>query len=102
MLDVNRVYTRTVLIICFTAMMFVDNGIYTLLRISYLLVASDVKYIVVANCWTCLAAAAVRRRWVQLRPSSGNDANDCSAWGAVPTFSFSSCFPRCCSDRLGR
>jgi hypothetical protein len=33
----------------------------------------------------CFAAAAVRRRWMQLRPSSDDDADDSSARGAVHT-----------------
>jgi hypothetical protein len=30
--------------------------------------------------WTSLAATAVRGRWMELRPSSGDDADGCSAW----------------------
>jgi hypothetical protein len=40
---------------------------------------------VVALRWTCFAAAAIRRRWMQLRPSSDDGSKDFSAWGAVLT-----------------
>jgi hypothetical protein len=35
--------------------------------------------IVVGLSWTCFAAAAVRRRCMQLRPTSDDDADDSSA-----------------------
>jgi hypothetical protein len=37
--------------------------------------------IVVRISSTCFAAAAVRRRCIQLRPSSDDDVDDSSAWG---------------------
>jgi hypothetical protein len=43
----------------------------------------------VALHWTYFAATAVRRRRMQLRPSSDDDAHDTSVWGAVLT-----AFPR--------
>jgi hypothetical protein len=71
------------------------------LRISYLLVILDIKYIVVELGWTCFAAAAVRR-WLQLRPSSDDD-DDESSWDVAPTLSVSPHFPRGCRrERLGR
>jgi hypothetical protein len=37
-------------------------------------------------CWTHLfRPAAVRTRWMQLRPFSADDVEDSSAWGAVLT-----------------
>jgi hypothetical protein len=57
---------------------------------------------VVSLCWVCFAAAAVRRRWMQLRPSSDDDCDNSSAWGGR-RYLVSAHFPRCCrSDRLGR
>jgi hypothetical protein len=45
----------------------------------------DNRVTVVALCWTYFAAAAVRRRRIQLQPSSDDDVDDSSAWGAVLT-----------------
>jgi hypothetical protein len=52
----------------------------------------DYKYLyilgfdIVALIWTLLAAAADHRRCMQLWPSSDDDAQDSSAWGAVLTY----------------
>jgi hypothetical protein len=63
-----------------------------MLKFKEIFIYSDSTYLgnenigtVVALYWTCFAAAEIRRHCMQLWPSSDDDANESSSWGAVLT-----------------